>query len=89
VQTGHSIGEFAYQYPNHFHDWMLNHKDLVALSIDNEESLKNLYYKLQSNGANVVGFIEPDINNQLTAICYFGTPELRKFTQKLDLALKN
>jgi len=50
--------------------------------------LNDLLYKLKSNGANVVAFTEPDIDNQLTSICYYGTPEMRKITQNLDLALK-
>jgi len=39
------------------------------------------------NGATVVAFHEPDIDNQLTSICYYGTPEMRKITNKLELAL--
>jgi len=57
------------------------------LSIDNEDKLQRLFYKLQDNGADVVAFTEPDIGNQLTAICYYGAPELRKITNKLELAL--
>jgi hypothetical protein len=57
--------------------------------VDNEEKLQRLFYKLQDNGATVVAFHEPDIDNQLTSICYYGTPELMKITQKLELALKN
>jgi len=60
---------------------------LVSLSIDNEEKLQRLFYKLQDNGADVVAFTEPDIDNQLTSICYYGTPELRKITNKLELSL--
>jgi hypothetical protein len=56
--------------------------------VDNEEKLQRLFYKLQDNGATVVAFHEPDIDNQLTSICYYGTPELMKITQKLELALK-
>jgi hypothetical protein len=56
--------------------------------VDNEESLNDLYNKLKSNGAIVVAFHEPDIQDQLTSICYYGTPVMRKHTQKLDLALK-
>jgi len=36
-----------------------------------------------------VAFHEPDIDNQLTSICYYGTPELCKLTQNLDLAFKS
>jgi len=60
---------------------------LVSLSIENEEKLQRLYYKLQDNGADVVAFKEPDIGDQLTSICYYGTPELRKITNKLELSL--
>ena len=89
VQSAHSLAEFAHKYPNQFHEWMLNSKYLVSLSTDDEETLKNLYLKLKYNNAHVVAFYEPDINNQMTAICYYGTPELRKITHKLKLALKN
>jgi len=46
--------------------------------VDNEEKLQRLYYKLLDNGADVVAFHEPDIDNQLTSICFYGTPEMRK-----------
>jgi hypothetical protein len=87
VQTAHSVAEFAYSFPDQFQDWKRDSNYLISLSIDNEEKLKRLYYKLQDNGARVIGFTEPDIDNQLTSICYYGTPELRKITNNLDLAL--
>jgi len=34
-----------------------------------------------------VAFTEPDIGDQLTSICFYGTPEMRKITNKLKLAL--
>ena len=87
VQTAHSVAEFAHQFPTEFQEWKTKSNYLVSLSVDNEERLQRLFYKLQDNGANVVAFTEPDIDNQLTSICYYGTPELRKLTQNLDLAL--
>jgi hypothetical protein len=87
VQTAHSVAEFAHQFPNHFEDWNRQSKYMISLSVDNEESLIDLYDKLKYYGANVVAFYEPDIDNQMTAICYYGTPEMRRYTQKLDLAL--
>ena len=88
-QSCHSLAEFAHRFPNHFKDWKQNSNYIISLSVDNEEKLQRLFYKLQDNGANVVAFTEPDINNQLTSICYYGTPEMRKLTEKLDLALNN
>ena len=88
VQTAHSVAEFAQSFPNQFLDWKKDSNYLISLSVDNEEKLQRLFYKLQDNGADVVAFYEPDIDNQLTAICYYGTPEMRKITQNLDLALE-
>jgi len=59
------------------------------LEISNEEKLKDLLSKLQYYDAHVVAFTEPDFGDQLTSICYYGTPEMRKFTNKLELSLKN
>ena len=88
MQTAHSVAEFAHQFPIEFQEWKTKSNYLVSLSVDNEERLQRLYYKLQDNGANVVAFTEPDIDNHLTSICYYGTPEMRKLTQNLDLALE-
>ncbi|MEA3295877.1 MAG: hypothetical protein U9Q27_01910 [Patescibacteria group bacterium] len=46
-----------------------------------------MYEKLKWRGADVVQFTEPDIGDQVTSICFYGTPELRKITNKLKLAL--
>ena len=88
AQTGHAIAEFAHQFPTEFQEWKTKSNYLISLSIDNEERLQRLFYKLQDNGADVVAFTEPDIQDQLTSICYYGTPEMRKITDKLDLALE-
>ena len=89
AQSIHSATEFAHKHPNLFNDWMTTSQYVVSLSVDNEEKLKDIFDKLKYFGANIVSFCEPDINNQWTVICYYGTPELRKITQKLDLALNN
>ena len=89
VQSGHAIVEFANKHPQPFKDWTETSNYLISLSVQDENHLKRLYEKLKWRGANVVAFTEPDIGDQLTAICYYGTPELRKITNKLDLALKN
>lgn len=88
VQSGHAIAEWIKQFPQEFAEWNKQSNYLISLSTDNEQTLKDLYNELKSNGAHVVAFYEADIDNQMTSICYFGTPEMRKHTQKLDLALK-
>jgi hypothetical protein len=89
AQTLHSSSRFAYHYPELHREWIEKSEYVVSLSVDNEKKLQDLYDKLKWYGANVVAFHEPDMQNQLTSICYYGTPEMRKHTQKLDLALSN
>lgn len=87
VQSGHAIAEWIKHFPELFAEWNKQSNYLISLSTDNEESLQDLYNRLQYYGADVVAFYEPDIQNQMTAICYLGTPEMLKHTKKLDLAL--
>ena len=87
AQSVHSATEFAHKFPNLFNDWMTNSQYVVSLSIDNETKLKEIYNKLEWFGANVVKFHEPDMDNQLTSIAYYGTPELMRITDNLKLAL--
>ena len=60
---------------------------MVSLEISNEEKLKHLYEKLTWRGADVTQFREPDIDDQLTSICYVADPKLIRVTNKLKLAL--
>ena len=87
AQTIHSGQRFAYHHPELHREWIEKSEYVVSLSVDNEEKLERLYYKLQDYGATVVAFREPDIDNQLTSICYYGTPEIIKITSNLKLAL--
>lgn len=89
AQSIHAATAFAHEFPIHFQEWWNNSNYVIALSVDDENHLKTIFNELKCNGANVVAFTEPDIDNQLTSICYYGTPEMRKITQNLDLALKN
>ena len=87
AQSLHSATEFAHKFPNQFNDWMTNSQYIVSLSANDEHHLKEIYTKLEWFGANVVKFYEPDMNNQLTSIAYYGTPKLMKITDNLKLAL--
>lgn len=87
AQSGHAIAEFSSTFNVLFNEWHLESNYLIILETQDENHLKRLYEKLKWRGADVVAFHEPDINDQLTSICYYGTPELRKITNKYKLAL--
>lgn len=89
AQSAHAIADFAHDLPIFFKSWKNNSNYIVALATQDEQSLLKIYEKLKTRGAPVVAFREPDIGDQLTAICFYGIPEYRRITSNLPLALKN
>ena len=87
AQSVHSAAEFAHKHTNLFNDWMTNSQYVVSLSANDEQHLKEVLTKLEWFGANVVTFREPDMDNQLTSIAFYGTPKMMKITAHLKLAL--
>jgi hypothetical protein len=69
-------------------DWNLNSKYLVGLSVENEEKLKKLIELFEKKGLNYSIFTEPDINDEITAICVEGNDTSRKLLSNLPLMLK-
>lgn len=58
------------------------------MSVTDEHSLKTLAQKFKTKGWIYTEFLEPDVDNQLTAVCVYGTPEVRKSLSSLPLTLK-
>lgn len=65
VQGGHAVAEYLLRRPQ---DSNWNNGTLVYLGVDNKFKLEKLIYKLKMRDARWVGFIEPDLNNEITAI---------------------
>lgn len=86
AQSGHAISQFILENPDLSKRW--NNNFLISLSIDSKEKLQKLLYRIEELGIPVSYFIEPDIGNQLTSICFLETEETRKLTSSLPLSLK-
>ena len=86
VQTGHSIADFAYEYPTTFREWKETSNSIISLSAKNKDHLMKLYDKLSRITLGVILF-EPDIDDY-TSICLFGTPDIRKKLSNLPLSLR-
>lgn len=87
AQSGHSIAQFFLDYPELAKKW--NNNYYISLSIDSEEKLQKLLLDLTKCDISVSSFHEPDIENELTSICFIENDEARKLTHKLKLSLKN
>lgn len=76
VQAGHAVAEWL------LHDQSWRNETLIYLTTKNEETLKSWADKLDWKNIKWVGFREPDIGNQLTAIATLCDG---KIFRKLDL----
>src|SRR5258708_2755309 len=89
VQTAHAIADFAYDHSDQFRQWKEQSNSIITLSIMDEVSLIALYERLKIKTPYITAFREPDVQDQMTAICVYGTPEIRKMLSNLPLALRN
>jgi len=61
---------------------------LAQLSVENEDALKHLIYKLEKLDIKYSLFREPDLNNQITAIAVEPSDKTRRLLSSLPLMLK-
>lgn len=88
VQTAHAIADFSYDHPDVFRQWKQESNSIITLAVKDEQSLINLYNKLKEKTEFITEFREPDIDNEMTAIAIYGTPDIRKMLSNIPLALK-
>ena len=87
VQSSHALTQFIFEHPEISKIWFKN-PYLIQLSVENEEQLQKLIYKLQKLNIKHSIFSEPDLNNQLTAIAIEPSENIRRLISHLPLMLK-
>ncbi|MCK9556081.1 hypothetical protein M0R19_08265 [Candidatus Pacearchaeota archaeon] len=80
IQAGHAIAEFILKHEDIARKW--NNQYLIYVKVKDELRIKDWEYKLKLNDVEFEKFLEPDIENQLTAIAFVSDD---KFTEKLQL----
>jgi peptidyl-tRNA hydrolase len=88
VQSAHAYVRFAVEHPEITQDWITNSEYMCMLSVENEEELKALFDEARRLGIPAAGFLEPDIDFQLTAICLAPGPLTKMLCANLNLALR-
>ena len=86
VQSCHAIADFAYEFPDKFKDWKAESNSIICLAVKDEEGLLKLFEKF-SKLTSCSKFYEPDVD-AYTAICLYGTSDIRKKLSHLPLVLK-
>lgn len=82
AQSCHGVSQFMLEQPEKAKDW--NNGYLIVLSTDR---IHELVDKLLDMEIEVSLFREPDMNDELTSLCFLETSETVKLTRKLPLAL--
>ena len=90
AQTCHSLAQFSYDYPEDFREWVEKSNYIVVLSTENEESLKDIINQLKDNDLDHSVFVEPDLDNQVTALAISPkhTDWASRYLSSLPLAMK-
>ena len=84
---GHSLSQFILDNHNLAKQW--NNNYIIALSVQSEKKLINLLTKLNNKSIPIAYFTEPDLNDELTSICFLENEHTKKLTSSLPLSLKN
>jgi hypothetical protein len=67
--------------------WKLESNSIICLSVKDELELKKIHQKFKDLTPIVI-FYEPDVD-EMTSLCLYGTPDIRKKLRSLSLLLKN
>jgi len=82
VQAGHCLAEFCLK-SNLSKDWA--NQTLIYLQVSNLEELNKYQNEFKENEIEINTFHEPDLNNELTAICGLVRVNKSKFLSELKL----
>lgn len=84
VQSTHAAINFIFEHNDRAGPW---HKSnyLVQLTVKDEEELKELIERCRTVSLAITIFKEPDIDNQITAICIEPSLHTQKLVKKLPL----
>lgn len=84
VQSAHSIAEFIFSFPEIAKDWHQSNY-LVQVTVPSKIDLEAFKDTLDFYGLKYCPFYEPDLNDELTALCVEPSPLSLKLIKKLKL----
>jgi len=87
VQSTHAAIDFVFEHPTRAGPWHKDSNTLVMLTVKDTKALIHLMRKCDYLSLAYTVFREPDIGNQITAICMEPHPEVYKMTSKLPLLI--
>lgn len=89
AQSCHAVVSFTQEHEVIAKQWVRDSNYIVVLAIPGESELATLIEKVKERQINYSVFREPDLDDQLTAICLSPGPKSKKICRNLKLALHN
>jgi len=83
AQGIHAKDEFQYTYPECHDNWRSESNTISVLVAKDEKALGQLQMFAENNNIRCCGFMEPDLNYSLTALCL--EPSAESILKKLPL----
>lgn len=84
MQSTHAALEFVLNFPDIAKDWNES-KYLVQVTVPSKDDLERFRDTLDFHNLKYYAFYEPDLNNELTALCIEPDPLTLKLIKKLKL----
>jgi peptidyl-tRNA hydrolase len=88
AQSCHAIAAFGEEHSEINREWMRTSNYIAVLECENENALLNLINKADKFGVKFSMFLEPDLNNELTAVALEPCQASKKLCSSFRLALR-
>lgn len=88
AQTAHAAVDFCLKYSELAKEWNTISNYLVCLAVKTEQDLEKLEKRCEAKGLRYLVFREPDVGNEITAICIEPSEQTQKIISNLPLTLK-
>lgn len=88
AQAAHAAFQFAVEHRALATQWQKESNFLVILSVPDEGTLIDFGQMIEKNNIPVTWFMEPDIDNEITAITLAPSPRTVELCQDLPLAMR-
>ena len=84
-QVAHALTEYSFKYPRDFKEWHDNSNTLVVCQVPDMNALLDLVERAAFEHVPRALFLEPDLDDTLTAVAFEPGVRSEKFLKKLDL----
>lgn len=88
VQSAHAVAKFTIENPDVSREWHEVSQYMAVLSVPDEDTLLNFARRADRRGILTSAFVEPDLNDEVTAVAFAPGDRSKRLLANLKLAGK-